>query len=249
MLLIFTDLDGTLLDHHTYSWEPARRMIARLRRLGIPWIFTTSKTRAEVEWWRRQMGNTHPYIVENGGAAFFPEGPPMEWGVPYAKLVEALRAASRASNCRVRGFSQMTVEEVSEACQMPFEQALLAKRRDYDEPFMALDETRVDELVADIERRGLSWTRGGRFWHICGNCDKARAVEAVAHAYRDRSPDLTTVGLGDSFNDLEFLRKVDQPVLISSPHSGELHKQLSAAYLTQASGPRGWSEALERILS
>jgi mannosyl-3-phosphoglycerate phosphatase len=249
MLLIFTDLDGTLLDHHSYSWEPAREIIGRLRRHGIPWIFTTSKTRAEVEWWREQMGNTHPYIVENGGAAFFPDGRLMEWGVPYRKLLEALRAASRTSNCRVRGFSQMTVEEVSQTCQMPFEQALLAKRRDYDEPFEALDEARVDALASDIERQGLSWTRGGRFWHICGNCDKARAVEAVIGVYREESPDLTTVGLGDSFNDLEFLRRVDKPVLIRSAHSEELHRRLPSAYLTQSPGPHGWREGLERILA
>jgi mannosyl-3-phosphoglycerate phosphatase len=249
MLVIFTDLDGTLLDHHTYSWEPARKTIGMLQRRGIPWICTTSKTRAEVEWWRQQLGNTHPYIVENGGAAIFPDGRIIEWGVPYRKLLDGLRMASRTSACRVRGFSEMTVEEVSQACRMPFEHALLAKRRDYDEPFEALDEDRVGQLTRDIERQGLSWTRGGRFWHICGNCDKARAVEEVARFYRAQSPHLTTIGLGDSFNDLQFLRKVDKPVLISSPHSGELLKQLPSAFLTQSAGPSGWSEALERILS
>lgn len=66
MQTVFTDLDGTLLDHETYSWEAARPALERLELSGIPWILVTSKTRAEVELWRKQLGNRHPFIIENG---------------------------------------------------------------------------------------------------------------------------------------------------------------------------------------
>jgi ribonucleotide monophosphatase NagD (HAD superfamily) len=45
--LVFTDLDGTLLDHDTYDWTPARDALDRLTRAGIPVVFTSSKTAAE----------------------------------------------------------------------------------------------------------------------------------------------------------------------------------------------------------
>jgi predicted mannosyl-3-phosphoglycerate phosphatase (HAD superfamily) len=48
MKLIFTDLDGSLLDHHTYSFAPAANYLDRLETQGIPVIPITSKTRAEV---------------------------------------------------------------------------------------------------------------------------------------------------------------------------------------------------------
>src|SRR5277367_1451650 len=98
MILLFTDLDSTLLDGEAYSWEPARPAIDRLRAEEIPWVFVSSKTRAEVEFWRRETGNTHPYIVENGAAlvippGYFPSPIPksrlldgseiVEWGTPY----------------------------------------------------------------------------------------------------------------------------------------------------------------------
>ncbi|MFQ5696467.1 MAG: mannosyl-3-phosphoglycerate phosphatase, partial [Terriglobia bacterium] len=47
-LIVFTDLDATLLDHQTYSWAAAEPALRRLRLLGIPLVFCTSKTRAEV---------------------------------------------------------------------------------------------------------------------------------------------------------------------------------------------------------
>lgn len=33
-LLVFTDLDGTLLDHESYDWSPAR---PALNRLSVRW--------------------------------------------------------------------------------------------------------------------------------------------------------------------------------------------------------------------
>jgi len=72
--LVFTDLDGTLLDHDTYSWAAAAPALEELQRREIPLIFCTSKTDAEVQALRRAMGNSHPFIVENGGAIVIPPG-------------------------------------------------------------------------------------------------------------------------------------------------------------------------------
>ena len=44
MRLIFTDLDGSLLDHHSYSFAPAVPLLAELDALGIPVIPITGKT-------------------------------------------------------------------------------------------------------------------------------------------------------------------------------------------------------------
>ncbi|MEN6467293.1 MAG: HAD hydrolase family protein, partial [Syntrophaceae bacterium] len=73
-MIIFTDLDGSLLDHEDYSFEAARPSIERIKRLGIPLVMTTSKTRREVELLQREMGMSAPMIVENGGGIFCPPG-------------------------------------------------------------------------------------------------------------------------------------------------------------------------------
>ena len=46
--VVFSDLDGTLLDHSTYSWKAAAPALAALRDRGIPLILASSKTSAEI---------------------------------------------------------------------------------------------------------------------------------------------------------------------------------------------------------
>ena len=259
MDVIFTDLDGTLLDRGTYSWEPARPALDHLRRKGIPWILVTSKTRAEVEVWRDRLRNHHPFIVENGGAAFIPVGyfsaavartdrrgayDVLEWGTRYEDIVADLKRASGASRCWVRGFHEMASEEVAAECGLPSEEALRAKQREYDEPFIVLNSDRADALAAAIAAQGRRLTRGGRFWHILGANDKALAVEALAALFRRGSPAVRTIGLGDGLNDAPFLERMDVPVLIRSPQVAELRARVSRGSVTELTGPAGWNEAI-----
>lgn len=71
--VVFTDLDGTLLDHHTYSFIPAAPAIERLRRNDVPLILTSSKTMAEILELRTLLSNHHPLIAENGSLLAIPE--------------------------------------------------------------------------------------------------------------------------------------------------------------------------------
>jgi len=259
MHLVITDLDGTLLDHDTYSYEDAKPALETLGRRRIPLVLCSSKTHAEVEVWRRRLDNRDPFIVENGGAVFIPSGlfpfripsaltvgeyEVVQLGSPYSTLVEALGSASRESGCRVRGFSDMTVQEVAETCGMRIEAAALAQRRDHDEPFLIQDTDRSDSLLTAIEKHGFHWTRGGRFHHIIGESDKAKAVELLAGLYRKLDPGLVTIGLGDGPNDVSFLLKVDMPILIRTPLAKLLQDALPRAGVTQCTGPRGWNQAI-----
>ena len=263
MDLVFTDLDGTLLDRETYAWEPARPALERLKRRGVPWIPVTSKTRAEVEIWRRRLGNLHPFIVENGGAAFVPSGyfgsrvpgsqtrgpyEVLEWGTPYRLLVEALDAAARASGCGVRGFHAMPAEEVAALSGLPLDQAALAKQREYDEPFVVLDPERAGALAGTIGERGLRWTRGGRFWHILGANDKALAVTALTGLFARGREIPRTIGLGDGLNDASFLNVVAVPVLIRSPQIEELKALVAHGMVTGSPGPAGWNDAILELV-
>ncbi len=263
MDVIFTDLDGTLLDRDTYSWEAARPALDRLRRRGVPWVLVTSKTRAEVEYWRRCLGNEHPFIVENGGAAFFPLGyfpfaviggkrrgayECVEWGTRYEQLIADLQRASQRSQCRVRGFHEMAPEEVAGLCDLPIEQAVLAKQREYDEPFVILDPDRAGALASAIEDQGRQWTCGGRFWHILGENDKAMAVEALAALFKRGNAPVRTIGLGDALNDASFLNVVSASVLIRSPQVAELRAMVPCGSVTDRPGPEGWNEAVLALI-
>jgi mannosyl-3-phosphoglycerate phosphatase len=262
MLILFTDLDGSLLDQSTYSADPAWEALHRIQELGIPLVFCTSKTRAEVEYWRATLGNRHPFIVENGGALYIPDGyfatdlcaparrdayAVFEFGTPYRDLVDTLRRASQETGCRVRGFRDMTAREVSRRHGLPLEQARLAKIREYDEPFEILDPP-GSELLTAIECRGRRWTRGGRLHHITGHANKAESVCLLTRHYRRTLDTIITVGLGDGMNDLDFLGCVDIPVVIRSKIASKLRSALPHARVTALPGPEGWNRAVLEIL-
>ena len=73
MKIIYTDLDGSLLDHQSYSFAPAANFLERLGNLTIPVIPVTSKTRNEVLSLRKSLNSRHPFVVENGAAICLPK--------------------------------------------------------------------------------------------------------------------------------------------------------------------------------
>lgn len=258
MYAVFTDLDGTLLNDR-YEWEAAAPAIALLKRFRIPWILVSSKTRSEVEYWRLVLDNRHPFIVENGGGLFLPERyfpfpiagttrvngyEALEWGTHYPVLVRALHQASAAAQCRVRGFADMTAEEVAAECGLSVAQAVRAQQREYNEPFRILDKGRTKPLLEALEQSRLHWTRGGRFWHVCGDHDKGKAVQFLVKLFNGQGFECHTLGLGDGWNDLPFLRHMSAKAVIRSEAATELSAALGGSAIVEGSPPEAWNQAV-----
>ena len=73
-LLIVTDLDGSLLDHHDYNWQAASEWLARLKQQQIPLVICSSKTAAEIIPLQKRLGIAGaPFIAENGARVAFGE--------------------------------------------------------------------------------------------------------------------------------------------------------------------------------
>ncbi len=259
MLVVFSDLDGTLLDAQSYDFSPAAPALAALARLRIPLVLVSSKTRAEMEYWRSRLANTHPFVVENGGAVYVPEGSfpfpleralrregyeVLELGRPYRELVAALEQAAAETGTRVLAFHRMTLGQVRRRTGLPLALARRAKEREYDEPFEVVGGGAVEALLQALQERGLRWTRGGRFYHVMGDNDKAAAVRILADAYRRAHGEVRTVGLGDAWNDLDFLRLMDMPVIVAGPAASGMQAALPRARVTRQPGPAGWNEAV-----
>lgn len=264
-LVVFSDLDGCLLDRETYDDAAARPALERLAREGIPLVLCSSKTRAEVEVHRARLGLPDPFIVENGGAIVIPEGyfpapPPgthaagpyriVELGVAYARLTAALREIAAATGLRLRGFAEMEPEEVAALTGLDLEAARRAKAREYDEPFVAdLGAADVERLGREARARGLTLTQGGRLYHLTGGATKGAAVELLTDLYRSLSPEVATAGLGDGANDLPMLEVVDHPIVIPRAE-GDVDPALRDRPWprTRRPGPRGWNEAVLGLL-
>jgi mannosyl-3-phosphoglycerate phosphatase len=264
--VVFSDLDGCLLDRATYDVGPARPVLDLLKRQRIPLVLCSSKTEAEVEHHRQLLGLSDPFVVENGGAILIPKGyfplphgftrttgpyQRVEFGVPYERLTAALRDLAWATGLRLRGFSEMTVREVAFLTGLDPEAARRAKARQYDEPFVAdLSPAEVERLERQVERRGLALARGGRFYHLTGRHHKGLAVDFLTRLYRAAMPGVVTVGLGDGENDLAMLQRVDVPIVVPREPAG-----VDPAFegrrwsVAPAPGPAGWGQALAAALA
>jgi len=265
-IVIFTDLDGTLLDHTSYGWEEAELALNFCKRLHVPVIPVSSKTRGEMDVVRKTLGLSYPFISENGGGIFFPteEGqktPPgtifagdiWKWslGKPYEFLVNALREIKTELGWNLRGFSEMSPEEIARLTGLDLETSRLASKREYDEPFIVLEQEDPDaDLLSEAaKRRGLHITSGGRFYHLQGKGDKGEAVGKLIAWYKQSHSQIRTIALGDSPNDFSMLKRVNHPVLVRSGRRFHgLEKMIPGLIVTREKGPRGWNRAVLDLL-
>jgi mannosyl-3-phosphoglycerate phosphatase len=264
--VVFTDLDGTLLDSASYDWKEARAALDLCKRRHVPVVLASSKTRAEMEFFRGQLSLSAPLISENGGGIFFatdntrppPPGAALDkdlwrcsFGVPYPRLVCALQEIRDTLGWNIKGFSDMSVQEISRITGLGQEAARRAAMREYDEPFLVLDKQITDEkpLFEAAAKRGLSISTGGRFHHLHGENDKGRAMDKVISWYRESWGEVVSIALGDSPNDFPMLRRADYPVLVRSLRDfSALKREIPGLIMTREMGPKGWNLAVLDIL-
>lgn len=268
-IVLFTDLDGSLLDADTYSFDGARAALDELRRRSIPIVACTSKTAAETRHFLARLEVDAPFIVESGAGVYLPErdfaglGPRGEarngWrlvklAVGYGEVIGALAEIRRSVQATVRGFHDLTAQEVADETGLSLEMARLARARDFDEPFRLEPERAASGLEALAARRGLRMSRGGRFWHLHGDTDKGRAVKLVLSLYAERWGSIRSIGAGDSAMDLPLLEAVEIPVVVARPdgtYDPILKERLRKPVLSKVPGAAGWSrgvlKALERF--
>lgn len=264
--VIFTDLDETLLERGTYSFEAALPGLGLLREAGIPLVMVSSKSHAEIEHYRRLMDNLEPFSSENGGGIFIPEGyfgeaarksgakesegyEIIELGVPYPVLRDALaRLGHSGLMGTLRGFGDMEAEEVSRLTGLSPKEARMARQRHYDEPF-TYDGGDLDSLRQAVAAMGLGLSKG-RLWHLKSSSnDKGKAVVLLKAFFREKFGEkIRSVALGDSHIDVPMLLEVDVPVLIRKDDGSYLNFHMDGLMRTEAPGPAGFSEAIKKLI-
>lgn len=232
MLLIFTDLDGTLLNSDDYGYDGAIRAIADLQQQQIPIIPVSSKTRAEVEVLSTEIGLTDSFIVENGSAIFIPQHQDYlfseemkiagkyyfrQRGCVYAQVRDGLRDLSAAIGEDLTGFGDLNIADIMQLTGLSEPEAQRAKNREFTEPFITPHHVDPERLAHQVKALGFNVVVGDRFSHLIGDqAGKGGAVQWLVNRYQqvNRGESITTIGLGNSPNDLAMLEVVDIPIII-----------------------------------
>lgn len=261
--IIFTDLDGTFLNHDDYSFSPAQEALKQLKEKQIPLIFTTSKTKAEVICLQEKVGIIEPFITENGAALFIPLGykeldlekletyegyKVLVFGKEYTKILEFYDQYKQQFG--MRGFSDMSVEEIVSCTRLDYANALLAKQRDFTEPFILEECSCLYPLKKLAESHDLKILEGGRFFHLVAKTqDKGVAVRETTKLFeRLFNEKLETYGFGDSQNDIAMFENVDSAMVIQN-HCGEyVPTDLKNIHKSSYQGSSGFNEMVLRYV-
>lgn len=259
--LLFTDLDGSLLDPCREDWGAARPWLARLKQMNVPVIPVTCRTRSEIMPLRQALGLTHtPFIVESGALV----GLPLAWrharlerlgpdglgiralGVDISFIRQRLQVWRERLGARFTTMSEMALEELMACTGLGESDARLARLREGSEPLLWHGDDRSLAAFRDgLAGDGLCLVRGGRFWHVTGTSHKGSAVSWLIErfaALRGQRP--LTLALGDGPNDVPMLETVDHAVVIRGRHGLEVVPQQPSLYRSEASGPAGWVEGV-----
>lgn len=263
MKLLFSDLDGTILDFHTYSCEKSLQGISLCKEQGIPLILVSSKTFDEMADLHRALGLGAPFVFENGGGIARKNsscGNDGSYelqlsGLTCEALRERLPLLREAAGHALTPIIDMDWEKITELTGLDETDARNALKRRTSIPFIA-DEgnsllyEKLPEMNSLLQGHGLQVIRGRRFFHFTSvDVDKGAAVKKIIARYRSTfgGCEMQTFAVGDSFNDIPMFNEVLQSfyvgdVDISAVKSGNVYRTVSG-------GPAGFTEAVKCIIA
>jgi mannosyl-3-phosphoglycerate phosphatase len=266
--VIYTDLDGTLLDHHTYSFDAARSTIAALSERGIPVIPCTSKTRSETAKLMEALGLDGPMIVENGAAIWVPKDWGLDrpenadddgdaWGHSFGPSRGVIRRQLAILNIewgnRYQSLCDLSDKQVAAVTGLDLDSAARAKQRQHSETLVWLG-TPADRkaFAAHVQALDMHCVQGGRFVHVLASGGKAEAVSWLHNKIRKERCDLElarSLSAGDAENDVEMLEVTDLALLVRSPvNEPPTVRRQCRLVISDAMGPAGWAEGIEALI-
>ncbi len=264
--IVSTDLDGTLLDHHTYSWKAASPAIDFLMENKIPIIFNTSKTLAEAIQLQQDIGIDQPVIIENGSALAIPLSQShlfndidqsyttkenhllVNFGQDRKDIVDFIQEQKQTLGKVLESYSDWSVETIMKKTGLDRATAALSNAKLFSEPFIWLsDKETYQHFQNNALSAGFKILQGGRFYHLLGDTNKAKPLHWLLEHYKFPAK---LICLGDNKNDIHMLNAADFPVCVKSPTSPypEIETNAKAIY-TDEFGPIGWNSSIFKIFN
>jgi len=267
--IVITDLDGTLLNHHSYATDNALTAIRKLKMMNIPIIFNTSKTFDECKTLQEKLGINDSFIVENGSCIYIPKSqyPIIEssyesysrdqyWGIILGKshsdISDVLNTIDTPSSY-YKLLSKCSIEEASKLTGLSLEQTKQAVLREFSEPLIwNSNEDNLKLFKKQLQDRNFNTLQGGRFLHVLGNCDKGIASITLKDITRKQKntleTEIKTIILGDSQNDAAMLNVGDISIIVKSPSNNNLTKTVTPTIQTTLEAPDGWSQGINAAI-
>jgi len=217
-LLLFSDVDGTLLDRDGHYAMSADELAPFTRSLLI--VLASSRTVLELSRNQRALGITGPVVAENGAVIAFP------WHELHAccgsrdqidgRLWCVITLGVTAASIRaaiLREAAQLGLDFVD---QLDVDPALDRRASVCLRPGYGASTSTLAPLAARLATLGYTAASGGDWLAVTQHADKGRGARAVLTELAERGETPLVVGaVGDGDNDVPLLCAADQRYVIA----------------------------------
>ncbi len=255
-ILIFTDLDGSLLHRDTFKFEEIKDYIKELISKGILIIPNTSKTEKEILAFNNEIGSALPFICENGaaikGLELLNSNLPKELILSrekdnLIKIFEMSVPINLQTKCK--WLSEMDIKNQSLIFGLNDEKLKMALDRKYTIPFIFDGiKSEKNELFKIVKKKGLALQEGGRVINLTDKVNKAKALQVFVRFFKKNNKNVKTIAVGDNYNDLDMLKVSDYPCLVFNDKFTLDQIPINDLISTNKPSPEGWADVIKMAL-
>ncbi len=255
-LIIFTDLDGSLLHRDDFKFDEIKEYIKSLLDEGIIIIPNTSKTEKEVEEFIKELGSDLPFISENGSSIHglnlinsnFPNKIILSRG--KQKLIEIFNSkVSDDLKAKCKFISNMNSKEQTNIFGLQDDNLKNALDRKYTIPFkFEGNKIEKNKLLKILRSSSLTMQEGGRVLNLGDNTDKVKSMNQVIKIYKKVERKIKVIAVGDNFNDLDMLRNCDIPCLVFNDQFRQDQINIDNLVVSNKPSPEGWADVIKTAL-
>ena len=255
-ILIFTDLDGSLLHRDTFKFDEIKDYLKQLISKGIFIIPNTSKTEKEILEFNNELGSSLPYISENGSAIngldLLNSNLPKELILSREKdsLIKIFRESvpvNLQNKCKL--LSEMDKKKQSLIFGLENDKLKMALDRKYTIPFIFDGiKSEKNELFKIVKKKGLTLQEGGRVINLTDKVNKAKALQVFVRFFKKNNKNVKTIAVGDNYNDLDMLKVSDFPCLVFNDKFTLDQIPINDLIATNKPSPEGWADVIKMAL-
>jgi mannosyl-3-phosphoglycerate phosphatase family protein len=256
LVVIFTDLDGSLLHRDTFKFDSIKDYIKSLINSGIIIIPNSSKTEKEIEKFNEELGVELPFISENGSAIhglnLLNKNFPNEI-ILSRKKEEFLKIFNEKTPERLLNkcveISKLSKKEQEKIFGQKDDRLKDALKRKYTLPFLFNgNNSEKNKLLKSLSNNSLTLQEGGRVLNLCDNINKIKSMNRVIKILKKTEDKIKTIAVGDNYNDMEMLKNSDIPCLVFNDQFKMDRINIDNLIFSNKPSPEGWADVIKMAL-
>ena len=256
-ILIFTDLDGSLLDKETFKFDVIKDYFKELVRNGIIIIPNSSKSEAELLDFNEQNNLDLSFITENGSSIHGLNK--IHHNLPdkiiISRTINEIRNVYEENinldfKNKTTHILELEIEVQQKILGLPLDKIKLAIKRDHSLPIKFNGtETEKNEFTKILKNSGLTIQTGGRLMNVCDNVNKSIAMSKALQLIRKQLDDeIITIGVGDNENDIEMIKQTDYPCLVKNDNFDSSLINIDNLIKSSEPSPLGWADVIKTAI-